>query len=60
MIPDKYKISRLSAWKQMDSLTRSAWISEQVNYYKLAPNRFLINVLGNKNYAKLKKLFKRG
>ena len=60
MVPDKYKISRLRAWRQMDSLTRKAWISEQIYYYRLAPNRFLIRFLGEKNYAKLKALLKRG
>lgn len=60
MIPDKYKISIFSAWKQMDKLTRNAWILEQVDYYKHAPNRFLMKFLGDKNYAKLKAIFKRG
>ena len=59
-IPDKYKLTRLRAWKQMDPLTRKSWILEQINYYKLAPNRFLIKNLGDKNYAKLKALLKRG
>lgn len=60
MIPDMYKISIVSAWKQMDTSTRNAWILEQIDYYKHAPNRFLMKILGGKNYKKLKALFKRG
>lgn len=60
MIPDMYKISRYSAWKQMDALTRNAWIIEQTAYYKHAPNRILMKILGDKNYANLKAIFKRG
>ena len=59
MIPDMYKISRISAWKQMNPGTRHAWILEQADYYKHTPNRILIRILGDKNYTKFKKLLKR-
>ena len=59
-IPTKYKMSIFSAWMSLDKATKKLWIKEQFDYYKLAPNRFLLKTLGDKNYAKLKALLKRG
>ena len=59
-VPPKYKMSIFSAWMSLDKVTKKSWKKEQLCYYKLAPNRFLLKIIGDKNYAKLKVLFKRG
>ena len=53
-------MSIFSAWMSLDKATKKLWKKEQLDYYKLAPNRFLLKILGDKNYAKLKAIFKRG